>query len=139
VLSRLGLLSLVLALLNPLCAQVLPPAFGHVTLLDVPGLPQTDSSSGEPGGYGDLSNWKTVAPDMLQDQKRIFRDFPRNLAHGKHWIPVAAFLGVTGLLIALDQYQAPYFRSTTTFRGFNTALSGALTHQKCYRRGVVAS
>jgi membrane-associated phospholipid phosphatase len=37
---------------------------------------------------------------------------------------VAVFLGATSALIALDQFESPYFRRTTTYRGFNTALSG---------------
>jgi hypothetical protein len=38
--------------------------------------------------------------------------------------PLAAVLGATGALIALDQFESPYFRHTTTYHGFNTALSG---------------
>ena len=40
---------------------------------------------------------------------------------------MAAFLGVTGTLIALDQYNSPYFRRTTTYHGYNSALSGTNT------------
>lgn len=73
------------------------------------------------------SDWKAVAADTLRDQKRIYWDFPRDVGHGRHWIPVAGFLGAAGALIALDQFEAPYFRKSTTYHGFNRGFSGTNT------------
>ena len=73
---------------------------------------------------GASTSLTTTIPNIFKDQKRIYWDFPRDLAHGKHWIPVAAFVATTAVLSATDQFESPYFRKTTTFHGFNNALSG---------------
>jgi membrane-associated phospholipid phosphatase len=117
-------LSLFLAMWHPLCAQTFPQtfesaAFRHISDFSPPGQPSKAIAEGD-----SLTTWKTIPQDILLDQKHVYWDFPRGLAHGKHWIPVAAFLGATGALIALDQFQSPYFRHTTAYHGFNTALSG---------------
>ncbi len=71
-------------------------------------------------------SWKLVVPNVVDDQKRIWM-FPATLAHGQHWKPTAAFLLGTGALVALDPHDAPYFRSTNSFSGFNRAFSGSNT------------
>lgn len=66
-------------------------------------------------------------PDILQDQKKIYWDFPRNLGREHNWIPTVATVAAIGALALVDQYESPYFRRTTTYRGFNQALSGTNT------------
>ena len=120
---------LLLLLCHPLCAQIYPQTFERAALANVSNLPQADQSPGTATENGNRRNeddttWKTVLPAILEDQRRIYWDFPRDLIHGKHLLPVAAFLGATGALIALDQFEPPYFRKTTGFHGYNTGLSG---------------
>ncbi len=73
------------------------------------------------------TTWKTVVPNTIKDQKRIYWDFPRDLLRGKHWIPTAAFLSTTGALIAIDQFESPYFRKSATYHDFNTGFSSTNT------------
>ena len=68
--------------------------------------------------------WTTIVPNILEDQKQIYWEFPRQLAHGKHWVPVAGVLAATATLIATDQFDTRYFRRSSTFHGFNNAFSG---------------
>jgi membrane-associated phospholipid phosphatase len=70
---------------------------------------------------------KGVIPNIIEDQKQIYWTFPSQLAHGKHWVPVAGVLAVTAGLIAADQFDAPYFRRSSTYHGFNSAFSGTNT------------
>jgi PAP2 superfamily len=67
--------------------------------------------------------WRKLAANILRDQKPIWT-FPLKAAHGRHWEPVLAVAGATAGLVALDPHDAPYFRRTGTFHGFNNALSG---------------
>ena len=64
--------------------------------------------------------------NVLQDQKNLWL-FPVQLAHGRHWLPTGSVLGVTAGLLAADAHDAPYFRRTSSFSGFNTAFSGTAT------------
>jgi membrane-associated phospholipid phosphatase len=68
-------------------------------------------------------SWKLLAPNIARDQKRIWL-FPAQVAHGRHWKPTAAFLVATAGLVALDPHDAPYFRNTHSFDGFNRKFSG---------------
>lgn len=106
---------LVLFLASPAAAQE-PPSSGR----GVPSIPQ-DSSSGQDSDHA--VTWKTLAPKILQDQKRIYT-FPLQLARGRDWIPTLGVLGVTAGLVALDPHDTPYFRRTSSFQNFNTAFSG---------------
>lgn len=54
--------------------------------------------------------WRTLPRDLLHDQKEIWL-FPTQLAKGKHWVPTAAIVGLTGGLIISDKHAMPYFRS----------------------------
>jgi membrane-associated phospholipid phosphatase len=122
-------LSLLVAMWQPLFAQTFPQAFENAAFRHV-----GDFSASGQVGPNEVSTgateedrsptWKTIPHDIWLDQRHIYWDFPHELARGKHWIPVSAFLGVTGALIAVDQFQSPYFRRTATFHGFNTGLSG---------------
>jgi membrane-associated phospholipid phosphatase len=122
-------LSLLLAMWHALYAQTFPQAFENAAFRYI-----GDFSSSEQVGPNETSaaatdedrspTWKTIPQDIWLDQRHIYWDFPHQLARGKHWIPVAAFLGATRALIAVDQFQSPYSRRTATFHGFNTGLSG---------------
>jgi len=69
---------------------------------------------------------RLLFPNILHDQKDLWL-FPVQLAHGHHWLPTVAVVGVTAGLIALDAHDTPYFRRTTTFEGFNRVFSGDIT------------
>jgi membrane-associated phospholipid phosphatase len=71
-------------------------------------------------------SWKLLFPNLVEDQKRIW-SFPAHLVEGHSWIPATAVLGTTAALIALDPTEAGYFRGTSSFHGFNNALSGNAT------------
>lgn len=73
------------------------------------------------------ANWHTLVPDLLQQQKGIYVDYPVHLVHGKNWLPTVLIAGGVAALAATDQYDAPHFRRTTTFKSFNQALSGTNT------------
>jgi len=64
--------------------------------------------------------------NFLSDQKDIWL-FPVKLAHGQHWLPTIAVVGVTGGLLAADPHDVSYFRRTTTFHDFNRVMSGKAT------------
>jgi membrane-associated phospholipid phosphatase len=69
----------------------------------------------------------TLITNVVHDQKQTFVSFPKQVSKGKHWIPVVALSAVTGALIIADQYDSPYFRRNTTFKGFDSALSSTNT------------
>lgn len=73
-----------------------------------------------------MVSWKLLAPNILDDQRRIW-SFPVQLAQGRDWIPTAAFLGATAGLIALDPTEASYFRGNSLFRGFNNVFTSNAT------------
>ena len=66
---------------------------------------------------------KAIVPNILADQKTIYWDFPSQVAHGKHWVPIAGVLAATAALIAADQFDAPHFRRSTSANGFNKVFS----------------
>src|SRR5579864_7386765 len=69
-------------------------------------------------------SWKQLLPNIAQDQKRIWL-FPLGLGHAKRWIPAVAVVGAVAGLVALDSKDAPYFRRTSSFDGFNRVFSGS--------------
>ena len=71
-------------------------------------------------------SWKLIAPNIMEDQKAIWA-FPVDLAHGKNWKPVLGVVAATAAFVALDPHDTPYFRRTSSFTGFNNALSGRNT------------
>lgn len=72
-------------------------------------------------------SWATIVPNIVEDQKQIYWKFPGQLAHGKHWVPVAGVLAAATVLIATDQFDAPHFRRSSTYHGFNSGFSGTNT------------
>jgi membrane-associated phospholipid phosphatase len=67
-----------------------------------------------------------IIPNIVDDQSKIWL-FPAKLNKKRDWIPAAAILGTTAALIALDSHDAPYFRNTSTFAGFNSVFTGNAT------------
>lgn len=87
---------------------------------------QTAGSPASPAtGARDVS-LKLLPPNLAADQKAIWT-FPSRLVRGSHWKPALGVLTVTAGLIALDSSDTPYFRRTTSFRRFNSALSSRNT------------
>ena len=92
-------------------------------------LALTLAPSGMPGQTPDFDrpvSWKLMLPNVGSDQKKIWT-FPAKLTHRKYLIPTLAFLGATAALIALDPHDAPPFRNTTAFNGFNNVFTGNVT------------
>src|ERR1035437_9398226 len=71
-------------------------------------------------------SWQLLVPNLIHDQERIW-SFPARLVHGHEWLPIAAVLGTTAALSALDPTEAAYFRRTPTFHGFNNIFTGNAT------------
>ena len=69
---------------------------------------------------------RRLPANFLSDQKGLWL-FPAKLAHGEHWLPTIAVVGVTAGLLAADPHDVSYFRRTTTFQGFNRVMSGRAT------------
>jgi membrane-associated phospholipid phosphatase len=69
---------------------------------------------------------KQLPMNILRDQQSLLL-FPKGLAHGQHWLPTIAIVGVTAGLLAADPHDVGYFRRTATFHGFNQAFSGNIT------------
>jgi membrane-associated phospholipid phosphatase len=88
------------------------------------GLPgQTDPGPGENRSIG----WLRVVPVVASDQKQIWT-YPVRAARGGRWRPLFGVLGATAATIAADPHNAPYFRRTSSFDGFNSVFSGRNTH-----------
>ena len=63
---------------------------------------------------------------ILEDQKDLWL-FPTQLAHGKHWVPTLVIAGVTGVLIATDPHDEPYFRNNKAFEETSEIFSTSNT------------
>ena len=87
---------------------------------------QTQTATPVPASTGREVSWRRLPANILDDQKDIWL-FPVQLAHGRHWLPTVAVVGVTAGLLALDAHDTPYFRRTNNFSGFNRAFSGPIT------------
>jgi membrane-associated phospholipid phosphatase len=70
----------------------------------------------------DVSWWRLPA-NFLHDQKDLWL-FPVQLARRRQWLPTAGVVGITAGFMAADAHDAPYFRRTSSFSGFNRAFSG---------------
>jgi membrane-associated phospholipid phosphatase len=76
------------------------------------------------------SQWKSLGPDLLHDQKSIYL-FPVSVFRGHHLKPTFAVLGATALLTAIDAHDAKWVRNNiqplshfnNTFSGYNTATA----------------
>jgi membrane-associated phospholipid phosphatase len=79
---------------------------------------------------------------VTSDQKAIW-SFPAKVITGQHWKPVIIFVAGTAALVALDPHDAPYFRRTQRFNGFdrvfstrNTAIGEAIFPVALYLDGI---
>ena len=94
-------------------------AFLAATLVIAPGL------SAQTAADRDVS-WARILPNIASDQKHIWL-FPKDLAHGKHWLPAALVVGATAVLIRTDAHTSPYFRNTASFSRFNSVFTSNAT------------
>jgi membrane-associated phospholipid phosphatase len=70
------------------------------------------------------SQWKSLAPDLLHEQKRMWL-FPTSIVRGHHLKPTLALLGATALLTTVDAHNATWVRnSLRPLGGFNNAFAG---------------
>ncbi len=93
--------------------------------------PDSDANQSTPApqpvpAYQRPISLERIIPNIVDDQSKIWL-FPAKLNKKRNWIPVAVILGTTAALIALDSHDAPYFRSTSTFAGFNSVFTGNAT------------
>jgi len=91
-----------------------------------PNPPPAPPPTVAPQDYDRPVSWKLMISNLASDQKRIWL-FPLKLFKGEDLIPTASIVGATVGLVALDPYDAPYFRNTNAFSGFNRAFSGTHT------------
>ena len=68
--------------------------------------PEADTTTGSPQRE---ATWRSLPGDFLHDQKDIWWTFPKQLAHGKHWVPTLVVVGGTAGLIYADPHVASYF------------------------------
>jgi len=90
----------------------------------------SDPAPGQSAGAGspvqrDVS-LRQLPRNLMSDQKDLWL-FPGKLAHGQHWLPTVAVVGVTAGLLAADPHDVSYFRRTSSFHEFNRAFSGKAT------------
>jgi PAP2 superfamily len=90
-------------------------------------IPQSDHQDTTASDESRTADWRTLVPNVLDDQRRMFGTFPAELAHGKHWLPLLAVAAATTGLVITDQYDAGYFRRTTSLNRFNSAFSSGNT------------
>ncbi len=116
------------ALLTVLAWTLSPCVFAQPLQPDEnPPGPQSTEQSPEPKSDSDRAvSWKLMLPNIAADQKEIWL-FPAKAARNRNWIPVAAVLGTTAALIALDPVDSRYFRTTSTYRGFNQVFTSNAT------------
>jgi PAP2 superfamily len=94
------------------------------------------------------SQWQSIWPDLLRDQKSIY-SFPFSVLRGHHLKPAVAVVSATALLTALDAHNARWARNNIqslnffnrTFSGYNTAtatdaFAGAFYLASILRRNV---
>ena len=91
-----------------------------------PQAPEPSSASQPAQAFDRPVSWKTLLPNILNDQARMWT-FPARLVRGQNWIPTTAVAGTTAGLVALDRTEAAYFRRTSTFQGWNNIFTGNAT------------
>ena len=111
--------------------------------------PDSDSTQPTPSQQPVPQNQRPVSlgkliPNIVDDQSKIWL-FPARLNKKRNWIPTAIILGTTAALIAADSHDAPWFRNTSTFSGFNsiftgnaTAIGTAIVPASLYATGLIS-
>jgi membrane-associated phospholipid phosphatase len=102
-------------------AEVTPDA-----VVEMPAQAGSSQSGTAAPAERDVSE-RLLIPNFLHDQKDMWLFPVSQLGHGHHWVPTVAVVGVTAGLLALDAHDAPYFRRTTTFNGFDRVFSTNIT------------
>ena len=115
---KLDLLA-VLSASSVLTAQVSTPDSAAGQSLPAP-APQATPPFQRPISLG------RIVPNIANDQSKIWL-FPEKLHKKRTWIPVAVILGTTAALIAAGPHDAPWFRKTSSFSGFNSVVTGNAT------------
>src|SRR3978361_1322424 len=116
--TRFLMVAVLLSGLYPSAAQTITETLDRSRLLTL--ADEEPPNAGPPSGTtNEPATLKTVVPDILRDQKRISWDFPKHVGHGKHLVPVIAFVAAMAASSAVDQFESPYFRKTTDFHGYN--------------------
>ncbi|HEY1217447.1 MAG TPA: phosphatase PAP2 family protein [Bryobacteraceae bacterium] len=89
------------------------------------GDPAAQSASPAPAAAPERDvSWRQLPANFLGDQKNIWL-FPAHLRHRSVLIPALAVIGATAaLVVAVDPIEGRYFRDSTTYLGFNRAVSG---------------
>jgi membrane-associated phospholipid phosphatase len=108
-------------------AGTLPRAWGQSTPATTGN--DTSLSSAEPSSVQNAErpvSWKLLVPNIVHDQKPIWL-FPAKVVKGKELKLVVGLTLATAGLVALDPHDAPYFRRTTSFNGFNNTFSSTNT------------
>ena len=90
------------------------------------GTPQNPPAAPPAAPFERPISLKRFIPNLASDQKKIWL-FPLRLARGSDLLPTGAVLSATTGLVALDPWDARYFRDTTTFSGFNRIFTGTAT------------
>ncbi len=91
----------------------------------IPAAADPAQTTGNSPAWRDVSVRK-LPTNFLSDQRDLWL-FPGQVAQRRHWLPTIAVAGATAGLLAADAHDAPYFRRTASFRGFNRAFSGRAT------------
>jgi membrane-associated phospholipid phosphatase len=97
-----------------------------VASLQAQGAGANPGQTAQTGSAQRDASWEKLPLNFLVDQKNIWL-FPIQLAHGRHWLPTVCVLGATTSLLFADSHDAPYFRKTMSFQGFNRGFSGSIT------------
>jgi membrane-associated phospholipid phosphatase len=102
-------------------------AAGRTATNSAPGQTNAQPAAAPPTDR-DVSE-RTVFLNILHDQKDLWL-FPTKLSHENHWLPAIVVVGVTAGVMTADAHDAPYFRQTTTFNGFNRVFAGSITNSE---------
>jgi membrane-associated phospholipid phosphatase len=87
--------------------------------------PAVDTTTGVPQRE---ATWRSLPGDFLHDQKDIWWTFPKQLAHGRHWLPTLVLVGGTAGLIYADPHAMPYFQThQTNWDDFNDVFDPLIT------------
>lgn len=124
--TKFVMVAVLLSGLYPSAAQTVAETLDRSRLLTL--ADEEPPNAGAPSAAtNEPATFKTVIPDILRDQKRIYWDFPKSVAHGKHLVPVIGFVAAVAGPSAVDQFEFPYFRRTTDLHGYNNVFSSTNT------------
>ena len=108
--------------------MVLPDSPARSAVLDDPGPTRRPAVDTTTGVAQREATWRSLPGDFLHDQKDIWWTFPKELAHGKHLLPVLAVVGGTAGLIYADPHMMPYFQThQKNWDSFNDVFDPLIT------------